>query len=295
MSDEMTQESQPDQAASQPSAEVSGESQPAQNVESTEVVDQTVEQPGESDTHDTQELGNESVDSKLSANMTEKEKSAIRKMHEATQEAARYKKEADAFQQLLNHPEFNEFLQWRQQKQQAPAQPPAEIPQVTLSDEEFLEAQSNPKKFEGVLNNRIQAMLAPIAQQAIQKINNLERELAVSKNEREIDAFATQHPDFWEIDPRIMKAALNETRGQGLPAAYNMAKQLEKQYVEKAQSSIQKKVAEKKQASSASPSRSVEPKVIYAESESEANRISFELALQGKRADVRVQKKKPSK
>ena len=295
MSDEMTQESQPVQTEVQSTEQVSGESQEAPNVESTGDVVQTENTTGESDTHDTQELGNDSVEAKLSADMTEKEKSAVRKMHEATQEATRYKKEADAFQQLLNHPEFNEFLQWRQQKQNAPAQPPQEIPQVALTDEEFLAAQSDPKKFEGVLNSRLQAMLKPIAQQAIQKINNLERELAVSKNEREIDAFATQHPDFWEIDPRIMKAALNETRGQGLPAAYNIAKQLEKQYVEKAQSSIQKKVAEKKQASSASPSRSVEPKVIYASNESEANRISFELAMQGKRADVRVQKKKPSK
>ena len=135
-------------------------------------------------------------------------------------------------------------------------------------------------------------MLNPIAQQAIQKINNLERELAVSKHEREIDAFATKHPDFWEIDPRIMKTALTETKGQGLESAYNTAKQLEKQYLEKAQNSIQKKVAEKKQASSASPSRSVEPKVIYVENESEATRVAYENAVLGKRVDVRVKKNK---
>jgi hypothetical protein len=289
MSDEMTQESQ----SVQPEAatEVSGESQQAQNVESTGQ-EQTTQVPSESDTHDTQEKGNESVETQLSADMTEKEKSAIRKMHEATQQAAQYKKEADAFQELLNHPEFNEFLQWRQNKQNPAQSQPPQVSEVTLTDEEFLEAQSNPKKFEGLLNTRLQSMLQPIAQQAIQKINNLERELAISKHEREIDAFATKHPDFWEIDPRIMKTALGETKGKGLESAYNMAKQLEKQYLDKANSSIQKKVAEKKQASSASPSRSVEPKVIYVESESEANRIAYENAVLGKRVDVRVQKKK---
>jgi hypothetical protein len=292
MSDEMTQESQSVQTETQSTGIVSGESQEAQNVESTGQ-EQTTPVPSESDTHDTQEKGNEGVEESLSADMTEKERSAVRKMHEATQQAAQYKKEADAFQQLLHHPEFNEFLQWRQQKQNpASAQPPAEIPQVQLSDEEFLEAQSNPKKFEGLLNSRLQAMLNPIAQQAIQKINNLERELAVSKHEREIDAFATKHPDFWEIDPRIMKTALTETKGQGLESAYNTAKQLEKQYLEKAQNSIQKKVAEKKQASSASPSRSVEPKVIYVENESEATRVAYENAVLGKRVDVRVKKNK---
>lgn len=290
MSDEMTQESQSVQP-SQATEAVSGESQQAQNVESTGQ-EQTTQVPSESDTHDTQEKGNEGVEDKLSANMTEKEQAAVRKMHEATQQAAQYKKEADAFQQLLHHPEFNEFLQWRQQKGQTAAQPPAEIPQVQLSDEEFLEAQSNPKKFEGLLNSRLQAMLNPIAQQAIQKINNLERELAISKHEREIDAFATKHPDFWEVDPRIMKTALAETKGQGLESAYNMAKQLEKQYLDKAQNSIQKKVAEKKQASSASPSRSVEPKVIYVENENEATRIAYENAVLGKRVDVRVKKNK---
>lgn len=290
MSEEMTSESQPVQTET--STEVSGESQEAQSVESTEVEAQAAPQPGESGTHDTQQEGNESVDQQMPANASDREKAALRKMHEATQEASRYKKDAEAFQQLINHPEFSEFLQWQKQKKESPSQPPTELPQMELSEEEFLAAQADPKKFEGLLNSRLQAMLNPIAQQAIQKISNLERELMVSKQEREIDAFAASHPDFWDIDPRIMKAAITENQGKGLEAAYATAKQLEKQYLEKAQSSIQKKVAEKKQASSASPSRSVEPKVIYVESESEANRVAYENAVLGKRVDVRVKKNK---
>jgi hypothetical protein len=292
MVEQMTNESQPVQAESQPT-EVSGENT-TQPVESTDVAAQAAPQSGESDTQDTQEQGIEGVDQKMPADADDREKAAIRKMHEATQEAARYRKEAEAFQQLLHHPEFNEFLQWQKQRKENPqgSQPPAQMPEVKLTEDEFLAAQADPAKFEGLLNSRLQSMLNPIAHQALQKINNLERELAVSKHEREIDAFATKHPDFWDIDQRIMKAAINETRGQGLDAAYKVAKQLEKQYLDKAQSSIQKKVAEKKQASSASPSRSVEPKVIEVESESEANRIAYEHALLGKRVDVRVKKNK---
>lgn len=288
MSEKMANVQSTDQAPSEPSVEV----QEGENVQSTENVEQATDQSSESDTHDTPiEEGNDGVDKPMPAGETDREKSAIRKMHEATQQAAQYKKDADALQQLLHHPEFNEFLQWQKQKQSPASQQNTDIPQVDLTEDELLAAQTDPSKFNGLLNSRLQAMLNPIAQQAMQKIGALERDLALSKHEREIDAFATKHPDFWNIDQRIMKAAIADTRGQGLDAAYKVAKQLEKQYLDKAQTSIQKKVTEKKQASSASPSRSVERKIIYVESDSEANRIAFENAQLDKRVDVRVKRK----
>jgi len=285
--EEMTNESQPVQADSQPTGDVSGESLSAQNVESTETVEgQAAPESGESDTHDTPTEGNDGVDDKLPANASEAEKSAIRKMHAATQEAARYKKEADAFQQLLNHPEFNEFLDWRKNKGQQPASTQPQTPNVGLTEDELIAAQGDPAKFEGLLTSRLQSMLNPIAQQAIQKINSLEREIAISKQEREIDAFATKHPDFWDKNPDLMKAALAKTKN--LDQAYNLVNQWEKSERDKALSAHQKKVQEKKQASSASPSKSLEPKVVYASNETEANKIAFQYAQQGKRVDVRI-------
>ena len=98
---DMTNESQSDQTSEGSSDNEAGESQQAQNVESTDTGESTAAPiTSESDTHDTLEnTGNEGVDDKALANMTEKESSAVRKMHEATQEAAKYRKEADAFQE----------------------------------------------------------------------------------------------------------------------------------------------------------------------------------------------------
>lgn len=268
-----------------------GENQESSNVDTTETVDEANTESSESDTHDTPKEGNESVDQNMPADVTDREKSAIRKMHEATQETAKYKKEADAFQELLNHPEFNEFLQWQKTKKQESTQP-QQAPQVELTEDDLLAAQADPTKFNELISKQINSVLNPVIQQAMKKINSVERDNMVSKQEREIDAFASQHSDFWDIDQRIMKAAINETRGQGLDAAYKMAKQLEKQYIDKANVSIQKKVKEKKNASSASPSKAIDPKIIYANNDSEANKIAFDNAKLGKRVDVRVKKQK---
>jgi hypothetical protein len=295
--EEMTNESQPVQPEAPAMAAVEGENTAAQPVESTEVQEQAPVQPGESDTHDTQNEGNDGVDpsSEKPADLSEREQAAVRKMHEATQQASQYKKEADAFQELLNHPEFNEFLQWQKQRNANPAgaQPPEQLPQVQLSEEEFLAAQADPAKFEGLLQNRIQQTLGPIANQAIQKINGLERELAISKQEREIDAFAAQHKDFWDKNPELMKAAISKTKD--LSQAYNLVNQWEKAEQQKALSAHQKKVQEKRQASSASPSKSMDPKTIYVSSETEANKIAFQYAKQGKRVDVQIDPNKAKK
>jgi len=285
MSEEMTEGTQPDQTPVEPSEAVSGE-----NVDTTETVEKTTTESSESDqTHDTLDKGNESVETKESADMSDRERSAVRKMHEATQEGAKYKKEADAFQELLNHPEFNEFLQWQKDKKN-PSQPSQEVPQVELTEEELLAAQTDPSKYDSLMRNKFQSLIEPLAKQVMDRLSNMERDNAISKQERNLDAFAEKHPDFYSIDPRIMKASIAETRGQGIEAAYNMAKSLDSKYLDKAQSSIQKKVQQKKQASAASPSKPMEPKIVYAATQSEADHIAFENAKLGKRVDVRVKK-----
>jgi hypothetical protein len=292
MLEDMTNETPADQApVGEPSANDEGENQEVSSVESTETVDQASDQSSESDTHDTPKEGNDSVDQNMPADGTDREKSAVRKMHEATQEAARYKKDSEAFQQLLNHPEFNEFLQWQKTKKSESTQP-QQTPQIELTEDELLAAQTDPSKFNSLLEQRLNSMVQPMAQQFQQRLNAMERENMISKQERALDAFSETHPDFYKIDPRIMKACIAETKGQGIEAAYNMAKSLETQYKEKVQTSIQKKVQQKKQASSASPSRNVEPKIIYVDNKNEADKVAFDNAVLGKRVDVRVRNKK---
>lgn len=283
--DDTTKESPVDNQPEAASTNEEGETQVEETVSTQDPVDNANIDPA----HDTpKEEGNESVEGNTPAKMTEKESSAVRKMHEATQEAAKYKKEADAFQDLLNHPEFNEFLEWQKNKKN-PSQPP-EVPKVELSEDDLLAAQTDPAKFNDLVNSRLQEKLNPLAQQVMQEIGGLKRELAISKQEREIDAFAIKNPDFWDIDPRIMKAAIQDTQGQGISAAYKTAKQLESQYSDKARSATQKKVEEKKQASTHSPSKHLEPKTIYVSTEAEAERVAFQQAKLGKRVDVKVKK-----
>jgi hypothetical protein len=246
----------------------------------------------EKDTHDTPDEGNDSVDN-LPKATTESEKAMLKRMHQATQQAAEYRRYAEAYHQITNHPEFKEFLQWQETRQSQPAQPTA--PQVQeLSEEEFLAAQANPAKFNQLLQNRVQSTIAPIVQQGLAEINRLKNELELGKKERELEAFTQVHPDFWDIDPRIMKATLEDVvlnRKGTLSDAYQQAKALEKQYLDKAQASIKQRVAQKKQAVTASPSKASEPEVIYVENENEANRVAFQAAVNGKRVDVRVRRK----
>ena len=287
----MTNEPQADQAPVETSAS-EGEIQTDQNVESTEAEGQATTESSESDTHDTLgKEGNDGVDNKVPAEMSERESSAVRKMHEATQEAAKYRKEADAFQQLLNHPEFNEFLQWQKNKgNQQAFQPQAQEQQMALTEDDLIALQSDPQKFDQAIQSRIGDMVNPIAQQALQEINSIKQDLAISKQEREIDAFAAKNPDFWDKNPELMKAALSKTKN--IAQAYNLVGQWEKGEQQKALSAHNKKVQEKKKASSVSPSRSIEPKIVYAENDTEANRIAYQYAKQGKRVDVRIGKKK---
>lgn len=288
MNEQMTNDTPVDNQPDAASANDNGENtQVVGNVKSTEIEDQTDPNSSESDTDDTLDQGNESVDNNMSADMTDREKSAVRKMHEATQETAKYKKDSEAFQELLNHPEFNEFITWQKNKQN-PSQSQNEFSQAELTEDDLIALQSDPAKYRENINNQVQSIVNPIAKQAMEKINNLERKLAVSQHEREIDAVAAKHPDFWDVDPRIMKAAIGETQGQGAEAAYTLAKQLEKQYVDKANTSIQKKVQAKKKASSNTPRKSIEPSIIYVKNKAEQDKVSFQQASLGKRVDVRI-------
>jgi uncharacterized protein YicC (UPF0701 family) len=219
-------------------------------------------------------------------------KGMLQYLHKVTQEASQVKRDAEGFQAIVNHPEFKQFLEWQKQQSNAPVQPSYnQAPASELTEEELLLAQSDPKKFKSLLDGHVSSHLRPVIEQGLSKITAMERELHFMKQEKNIDAFAGQHPDFYKINPVIMKAAIRETRGQSLQAAYDLAKKLESHYLDKANTSISQKVAEKKKAVSASPSGSITPKVVYVDSEADANRVAYENAVLGKRVDVRVKKK----
>ena len=283
---------QPEAASTEPATDVeTGETQQGTSVENTAVQADQTTQPTKSDVPEDFEWDGDV--NKLPAPLQSQAKGMLRHMHKVTQEASQVKRDAENYQQIVNHPEFKQFLEWQKQ-QSNPAEATQQQPTkgADLTEEDLLLAQSDPKKFQSLLQNHVSSAMQPIIQQGMQRIQQLEREISLAKQEKSVDAFAAQNPDFYKINPVIMKAAIRETGGKSLQDAYDLAKKLEAQYLDKATTSINQKVAEKKKAVSASPSRSVTPQVVYVDSEADAMRVAYENATLGKRVDVRVKKKK---
>jgi hypothetical protein len=285
---------EPVQAAPETSAAVEGENQQGTDVQSTESPSET--QPETSpDAPEVEEWNGNDVE-KLPKPLQARAKGMLRYLQKVSQEAAAVKQQAQAYQELNKNPEFQEFIKWKEERLNSPSQSVEQSSdELPISEDDFLAAQVDPKKFVEVQQRLAAKQSQPILQklQGIEnKIQTYEKQVQREQAERSIDAFAKQHPDFWDIHPVIMKATLQEVTQAGgtIEQAYQQAKTLEKQYFEKAQGKIKSKVEEKKKAVSAAPSKSMDPEVVYVSNRQEANRIAFENARLGKRVDVRVKK-----
>lgn len=299
MADEMTQEPTVESvpAAQEPSIAASGDTQQVQDV-TTESAPEVQQEPSPSDEPQIEEWNGNDVD-KLPKPLQARARGMLQYLHKVSQEAASVKQHAQAYQEIVNHPEFQEFIQWKESRLNNNAPQTQQVPQQfePLTEDEFLAAQTDPAKFVSVQEK----LLMQKAQPFIQELQSMKQELAKYRQEkvqeeakRHLDAFASKHPDFWEINPTIMKAVLQDVvqkNGGSIEDAYNTAKSLEKQYLEKANGTIKQQVEAKKKAVSASPSKSVEPEIIYVDNKSDRDRIAYENALLGKRVDVRLKKK----
>ena len=215
-------------------------------------------------------------------------RSMLRHMHKVTQEAAQQSKQAQA---EIGESGYQEYLKQRQQ----PAAPASQEKPFEVSQAEWEAAQTDPQAFTGVVNKAVQAQLEQASKQIMPVINDLRQKQSLQDNEREIEVYAQRHPDFWDINPIIMQAAFQQEivkKKGSIEDAHRVAKDLEKQYLDKAQTQMQSKIAEKKKAVTASPSKSEEIKTVFVDTEREATKLAFENARLGKRQDVRVKKKK---
>lgn len=291
MKQEPTAESVP--VAQEPSAAVTGENQQVQADQSTAPVSdgqpETASEPTEQEIADWN--GNDVE--KLPKPLQARAKGILRYLHQKSQEAAKVTHLAQAYQEMVNHPEFQEYLQWTEQRKSAPQQ--QEAASEPLSEDDFLAAQTDPNKFVEVQQKLLMQQAAPVLnelKQLKQELTAIKQEKAHEQASRKLDAFASQHPDFWKINPTIMKSVLSDVmkKGGSVEDAYNQAKAVEKQYLEQARGQIKQQVEEKKKAVTASPSKSIEPEVIYVKDAREANRVAFENAKLGKRVDVRVKR-----
>jgi len=299
MADDMTQEPTVESAPvanTEPSAAV-GENQQVQADQSTAPVsDGQPETANQENLEQTLEDWNGNDVEKLPKPLQARAKGILRYLHQKSQEVASVKHLAQAYQEMTSHPEFQEYLQWKDQRANAPQQAPQQEAFETLSEDDFLAAQTDPNKFVEVQQKLLMQQAAPV----LQKLQTLESKIAhyeqkerQAEASRKLDTFASQHPDFWKINPTVMKSALEEViqKKKGtIDEAYNYAKSIEKQYVEKAKSELKQQVDEKKNAVTAPPSKSLEPNVIYVKDSREATRVAFENAQLGKRVDVRVKR-----
>lgn len=211
-------------------------------------------------------------------------KGMLRYFHKVTQEAAEARRKAEAYDKLAGDPRIQKFLEAPEEAYAPPATPESLPGELTQDD--VLNLQSGDPQ-------AVQSVLYKMGQPLVAQINQLRQELQVSKIERDIDAFASARPDFWDIDPRVMKASMQEVAKQGgsVEDAYNLAKDIEKQYFERANKVYKAKVEEKKKAVTASPSSPMNPTVIEVEDAQEAKRVAAEMAFEGKRVEVVVRKK----
>lgn len=224
-------------------------------------------------------------------------KDMLRHMHKVSQEAAQVKRYADAYNQIVNHPEFKEFLDWKEGKSTSQQQSTQDISDQVLSnlsEEDLLEAQADPKKFSGLLQNAIKSSIQPYVQQFQKYVNVQSQKQLMDQANRQLNDFATKNPDFWDIDPIIMKSAIQEQvvgKKGTIEDAYKYAKNLEKKYLSKAQVSMKEEINKKKKAVSNPPSKSASPDVTYIKgNKQDAIRAAFENASLGKKVDVRRQR-----
>lgn len=299
MAEEITQEQTTESvpAAQEPSAAATGDTQQVQEVTTESATEQ---QPEPSQTPnpepEIEEWNGNDVD-KLPKPLQARAKGMLQYLHKVSQEAAQVKNQAQAYQEITNHPEFQEFIQWKEQRLNNTAAPTNQpISSQPLTEDEFLAAQVDPNKFVEVQER----LLMQKAQPFLNELQAVKQELATMKQEKiqaqakdKLEAFGKANPKFWEINPVIMKAVLEDVvqkKGGTLEDALKVAESLEKQYYEKANGQIKQQVEAKKAAVSASPSKSMEPEVIYVNNKQDRDRIAFENAKLGKRVDVRLKK-----
>jgi hypothetical protein len=303
MAEEMMQEPTAESAPAAPetSTVVPGETQQQVQAETTAPVSESQQETAPNQESEIDEWNGNDVDS-LPKPLQARARGMLRYLHKVSQEASAVKQQAQAYNEITNHPEFQEFLQWKEGRSSQPnapqnyqAQPVSDEP---LSEDDFLAAQTDPQKFVEVQERLLMQKAAPVLDR-LQKLEahfqKQEQEKVREQARQQLDAFATKHPDFWDISPIIMKGALEEVvqkNGGSVEDAYKYAKSIEKQFTEKAQNTIKQNIDARKKAVSAPPSKSMEPEVIYAANSTEANRIAYENAKLGKRVDVRVRAKK---
>lgn len=204
------------------------------------------------------------------------------------QELADTKKELETFRSQMGSDEFKQFQAYKLQQQQLAHQPA----QDWLTEQEWQEAQIDPRRWQSIIDRRVQQKMQELEQAYAPLIQEVQQKQSVAEAERTINDFAEVHPDFWTLyDAGILKPIIRdvvELGGGTLDQAYAKAKEIQSYFDQQSTMKSQARVQEKKSAVSLSPSSVSEPEIVYAKDKDDAFRQAFENAWNQKRVKAVV-------
>ena len=200
-----------------------------------------------------------------------------------TQEVADFRKKGEVLDQLSA---YEPFVKWynqhragldktperTQEPSKAPEQPKGSMAEMT--QDELMEIQGNPKKFQEYVKSLALQASAPMVQEAQQKA-----EFVMNLNK--VESFAREHPDFWDLDKKgLVEPLIEKYPGMDLEDIYKLAKFpfVEDEAVRKAHNIVQdKKVAVTEKPGQVMPGSSK----IKVKSRQEAMALAWDFAEKG--------------
>lgn len=186
---------------------------------------------------------------------------------------------AQSYDQLVRHPEFQKW--YAGQTGQKPASPTAKSPLESYSDEQLASlgiSRPQAEFIDKLAEERAKMFAEP-------RINEAKQEVAVMRRASEIESFAKEHSDFWELDKQnLIEPVLNKYPSISIQDAYILAKApfLQQEAVNKAHGIVEKKKAASVERPGVSPSASAGK--VKVKDRVEAMEIAMRYAREGKEA-----------
>lgn len=184
-----------------------------------------------------------------------------------------------------------EAAQLKQQLDLLTTKKPTEEP--LFSQDEFEEAQINPNKMYELINKVAMRAVEAKASELMPVISQVQNVQRVAENEKAINDFAKEHEDFWDLhdaSPKLFMSVLGQNKN--LSETYELLKSFKSAEAEKAKQEAQKRVAEKKAASTFGRTVKHTENIMYVEgSKDDVLAKQIEMTMQGKNIQVKQKQK----
>lgn len=204
----------------------------------------------------------------------------ITKLTTAKAEAERKLQE---YQKHVNLQEIEQYNKWKQEQQNQVAQTPL-LP-VQMTAEQWNMIKDDPMKVTEYMQSIVQANLNQAAEAVGQELNQIKHTQAVAEWEKNIQDFAKEHPDMWELhEAGLFKPILEATvkAGGSLEDAYLQSVKIRDGLRQKAQAEAQTRVKQKKDASTFTGTAAADMETVVVDKKSDVFEKAFDLAYDKK-------------